>query len=85
MVLEVGTKFISSASFSRFKDKCAKEVLAIVEFLFPVIEQIFIFFVSRIGNKSIISSVSPEKDRITTTSLFVIAPRSPWLASAALI
>ena len=55
------------------------------EFLFPVTERILLTFFLQLGRILRISSVSPEKEKITKMSFFVKAPKSPWLASAALI
>ena len=66
-------------------DKETFELMERVDLEFPVIERISFAFLLQAGSILRISSVSPEYEKINKISFFVIAPKSPWLASAAFI
>ena len=65
--------------------KFIKEFLAMKESLEPVIEKNSQPDDLRKGIRSIISSVSPEWEKIITASFLFMPPISPWSASPAFI
>ena len=61
------------------------EFLDKVDFSLPFTERIFLTFFLELGSILRISSVYPENEKTIRRSFFVNIPKSPWLASAALI
>ena len=80
-MLDVGAKPSGQASAETLMQTWVSANLARVESLLPVIEISFAPMRLITGMIASTSLVSPELEMVNTTSLPVIIPKSPWLAS----
>ncbi len=83
VVLAVGARLSGQASSGTVTSKATVALRASVEARLPVRVMSGVARRFRCGSRNTSSGLSPELDKASTTSLAVIMPRSPWLASAA--
>ncbi len=83
VVLAVGVRFRGQASSGTVTSRVTVALRASVDSTLPVRVMSGMARRFRCGSRNSSSGLSPELDSASTTSLAVIMPRSPWLASAA--